>query len=191
MIDTSKGTNFCLAWGYCRSLTSFPLLDVSNGTNFQEAWRECTLLADFPKLNVSKGVNFQNAWRRTYALKNFPSLDTSSGENFFFCWYNSGAFTEFPYLNFRKMNSGRGCFLNCSLPTGAYSKFLVDIAANNPNNNITFDGGQTSKYNDTAAPSRAALVSRGWILQDSGLDPLKYLVRGNRWNRATDSSGVL
>jgi hypothetical protein len=68
------------------------------------------------------------------------------------------------------MANGNGCFSGVTLTIVTYSQLLINLAANNSNNAVTFDAG-LSKYNSSAVGARASLTGspRNWVITDSGL----------------------
>jgi hypothetical protein len=81
--------------------------------------------------------------------------------------FDSAPLLNAPSLNLASLTNGTNMFLGCTLNTIDYSNILTRIAANNPNNGITFHGGN-SKYNNSGAIARTSLTDRGWIIQDGG-----------------------
>jgi len=67
------------------------------------------------------------------------------------------------------LTNGNSMFLNNTINTTRYSQLLIDLENLNPNDNITFDGGN-SKYNSAGEIARDALIARGWIITDGGLE---------------------
>lgn len=71
-------------------------------------------------------------------------------------------------LKLHNINSGALFMLGANLPANQYSNILVEIAANNINNNVTIHFG-SSKYNTTGEMARKELIGRGWNITDGGL----------------------
>jgi hypothetical protein len=67
------------------------------------------------------------------------------------------------------LNNGGSMFLGNTINTTRYSQLLIDLEANNPNNNVAFDGGN-SQYNAAGQTARNALIARGWTITDGGLE---------------------
>lgn len=65
--------------------------------------------------------------------------------------------------------NGNSMFYGNTINTERYSQLLINMEATNPNNNVTFHGGN-SKYNSSAITARANLVARGWTITDGGLE---------------------
>jgi len=59
-------------------------------------------------------------------------------------------------------------FRGSTINTVRYSQLLIDLESGNPNDNVTFHGGN-STYNSSASTARANLISRGWSILDGGL----------------------
>ena len=60
--NTSKVTDFSLAWAQCSALTSFPNLDVSSGTNFNSAWSGCSSLTSLGATGDVWDFRFSYKW---------------------------------------------------------------------------------------------------------------------------------
>jgi len=67
------------------------------------------------------------------------------------------------------LTNGDRMFLNNTINTERYSQLLIDLEANNNNNNVEFHGG-FSKYNAQGEIARNALIARGWTITDGGLE---------------------
>ena len=67
------------------------------------------------------------------------------------------------------LTTGINMFINNTINTTRYSQLLIDLEANNPNNNVTFHGGN-SQYNTQGETARDALTARGWTITDGGLE---------------------
>lgn len=71
-------------------------------------------------------------------------------------------------LKLHNINNGSFFMLGANLPSNQYSNILVEIEANNPNDNVTIHFG-SSKYNSTGQTARDNLLKRGWNITDGGL----------------------
>ncbi len=60
-------------------------------------------------------------------------------------------------------------FNGVTLSTTNYSNLLIQLAAENTNENVSLNGG-SSKYNSSATSARQTLVDRGWTITDGGLE---------------------
>jgi PKD repeat protein len=166
--NTGSVANFYRAWYACTSLNSFPFLNTSGATSLDETWGFCTLLSNFSLIDTSNVEDFSAAWGTCWSLTSFPHLDTSKGTSFSESWRHCTGLTSFPTLNFRKMTDGTSCFEGSTIPTSTYSTILIDLAANNINTGVTFDGGN-SKYYSSAVSSRATLTGpKTWTITDGG-----------------------
>lgn len=170
--NTGSVTDFANAWNNCSGILTFPMIDTSSGTIFAATWNGCSSLTSFPMLDTSSGTNFSNAWQSCSALTSFPLLDTSSGTEFISTWANCTGLntSDFPLLNFQLMQDGSSSFDNVTLSTNSYSSLLVNLAANNSNDNVIFDGGN-SKALISGNVAGSKLTSRGWVITDGGHDP--------------------
>jgi len=65
--------------------------------------------------------------------------------------------------------NGALMFSNNTINTARYSQLLIDLEANNANNNVAFHGGN-SQYNAAGQTARNALLARGWTITDGGLE---------------------
>ena len=65
--------------------------------------------------------------------------------------------------------NGSNMFNGNTINTTRYSQLLIDLENLNPNNNVTFHGGN-SKYNASGEIARDALIVRVWSITDGGLD---------------------
>ena len=165
--DSFGGFHF--TWRGCASLSSFPLIDTSKAKLFSGTWSRCISLTSFPLINTSNVVNFKSTWGFCTNLQQFPLIDTSNAISFEATWSDCGIITEFPILNMNKMKIGNRCFQSTTIPTSTYSAILTSLCAFNPNNNVTFHGGN-SKYFSTAQNARDYLTStKMWVLSDGGL----------------------
>lgn len=171
LINTALGTNFIAAWLNCSGLTSFPNLDLSSADLCINTWQGCSGLTTFPLLNLSSVTDVGYAWDGCTALTSFPAVDTSSVTVFVSAWQNCPSMTSFPVLDMRAMLYGSGCFQYTTIPTSTYSSLLIDLAANNPNNTVTFHGGN-AQYDAGASSARSTLTTtKSWTITDGGAAP--------------------
>lgn len=156
---------------YNNSLTSLPDgMELNNLTNGFWMFREnsLTFLPDGMTLG-----NLTNGQQMFYgnSLTSLPDgMTLSNLTNGFSMFYNN-SITSAIGLNLHKINSG-ATFMNlANLPSNQYSNILVDIEANNPNNEVTIHFG-SSKYNATGEIARNILTSspRNWVITDGGLE---------------------
>ena len=119
---------------------------------------------NLPLLTNGTSMFFTNSLTSLPSGMNLPNL--TNGSNMF--WTNS--LTDLPIgMTLPKLTNGSNMFRDCTINTIRYSQLLIDMAANNPNNNVTFHGG-LSKYNTAGQTARNTLTSRGWIITDGGLE---------------------
>jgi hypothetical protein len=97
-------------------------------------------------LNNILATNFSNAFRNNFSLNvPFDLFQTNTlGNNF------------------------TNCFQICNIPTSQYSDLLINLNTFNPNNNVTFHGGNSTYTGAAAIAARASLVARGWVITDGG-----------------------
>jgi len=67
------------------------------------------------------------------------------------------------------LTDGTYMFYGNTINTTRYSQLLVDMEANNTNDNVPFHGGY-SKYNSAGEIARNKLIARGWTINDGGLE---------------------
>ena len=67
------------------------------------------------------------------------------------------------------LSNGTSMFLASTINTERYSQLLIDLEANNNNDNVAFHGGN-SQYNAQGEIARNALIARGWTITDGGLE---------------------
>lgn len=67
------------------------------------------------------------------------------------------------------LTDGFQMFLGNTINTARYSQLLIDLEANNNNNNVAFNGG-LSTFNAQGEIARMALIARGWTITDGGLE---------------------
>src|SRR5690606_7432794 len=116
------------------------------------------------------GINFSRAWVLNN-LNTFPNVYLDKGEDFSQAWSNNGEIGSFPAFGFPSMSNGSNMIgrIDGRLTTADYSNLLIAIEANNTNTNVVFGAG-LSKYNSSAVAARNALLARGWIITDAGLE---------------------
>lgn len=188
-LNTSNGTNFGGTWLGCSGLTTFPTLDTSHGTSFGATWVGCSGLTNFPSLDTSHGISFHATWEGCSGLTGFPALDTSQGTDFTDTWSGCFSLNDFPLLNLGNMTIGSNCFVGDTLSTAAYSNLLVNIASQNNNHAVTFDGGNSQYSIGTAASARntTLITNLGWIITDGGQAPASTIT--NLWPSLGPSIG--
>jgi hypothetical protein len=71
-----------------------------------------------------------------------------------------------PNIDFALITNGTQSMRNTNIGTARYTQLLIDMEANNANNNVVFWCDAT--YEASAATARANLVSRGWTITDNG-----------------------
>lgn len=175
-IDVSNAELFTNTWYNCTALNVFPTLNMDSAITVYGTWQNCKSLTWFPPIDFPSATVLYGAWRGCSSLSAFPLIDTSECTDFSRAWMDCTGLngTNFPTLNMRKMKyinsvyqGGALCFSGVTLSTTSYSDLLIDLAANNLNTNVVFDGGG-SKYNASGATAKATLVSRSWSITDGG-----------------------
>ena len=72
-------------------------------------------------------------------------------------------------MEFPNLSDGLRIFEGSTINTERYSQLLIDLEANNNNNNVAFHGG-LSTFNAQGEIARMALIARGWTITDGGLE---------------------
>ena len=142
--QTNSVTQMRFAFRNCTSMARMDFIDTSSVTNFYDTWRS-TGLTSFPLLNVSSGTNFVDTWRACGGL----------------------AGVDFPTLSFDSMTNGSFCFAGYGISTSSYSALLVDLAANNSETSVAFNGG-TATFSETAVDSGTTTATTASKLVEAG-----------------------
>lgn len=172
------------AWNRCNlencggtGVGVFPYFEMSNVTDAYGAW-ELSFLKNFnSSLDFSSvtdaGFTFQGISLSGVAGEIFPAFDFTSVQNAeeMFNRCANIRFSTHPRLI--AMTDGTNCFqfgkgMNNNDPD-IYNDFLIDMEANNPNNNVNFHAG-TSQYYETGRTARDILTTspRDWTITDGG-----------------------
>jgi hypothetical protein len=157
----------------CVNLIDVPALTLGSASGLGTFLMNGTKVVTPPLFKVSGCSTFTSVLDGCGQATSYPEFDFANGTSFLNCMRNMTALAGFdpPFvLNLRKMTTGTQFFQGSRISTAGWSALLVDLAANNPNNNVQFHGG-TSKYNAAGAIARATLVGRGWTITDGGLEP--------------------
>ena len=153
---------------YLSRITRFPAIDFPICTTFSLAWRQ-TNIVDFPAINMPLGTAYDSAWFGISTLDTFGACNIPSATNTSNAFRGCGTITNFAMRDFYAMNNGIDMFRFTTLPTSDYSDILITQNANNPNNSVTFHGGN-SNYDSSATSARTNLVSvKSWSITDGGL----------------------
>ncbi len=153
------------------SLTSLPdSMTLSSLTNGYTMFTNNSLTSLPDSMTLSSLTNGESMFRFN-SLTSLPDGMTlgnlTNGANMF----QNNPITSAIGLKLHKINSGPLFMTSANLPSSQYSSILVDIEANNPNNEVTIPFG-SSKYNATGQTARNILTSapRNWIITDGGLE---------------------
>jgi hypothetical protein len=159
---------------YNSSLTALPSgMLLANLTLGDFMFMNCSLTA-LPANMVLSNVTSSNQMFRYNALTVLPSgflLNKSTNMNSMF---NGANLTNLPTgMGFDALTNGQNIF-GTNFGTGAntivasrITFVYLSLESNNPNNNGTF-AAPNSKYTAAGATARAALVARGWTINDDG-----------------------
>jgi hypothetical protein len=81
LLNTSKGTNFNMMFGYCSSLITIPRLDMSSGTDFGYLFYVSSLLKRFEATGVKVSISFASCnLSRSALVEIFNNLATVTGQ---------------------------------------------------------------------------------------------------------------
>ena len=138
-------TDFNIAWTFCNSLTSFPLIDTGSGTTFQFTWRGCTSLTSFPLIDTSSATNFLQTWVSCSSLVVFPT----------------NAFDSCLATNFAN------AFVSTNLSQASIDGILISINSNGTSNG-TFGQSGGNAPSSTGESAITAMRSRGWSIVVTG-----------------------
>lgn len=123
---------------------------------------------------ISPGMDLPNLTNgeRMFNLNSITTLPTgmelpllTNGQSMF----RNNPITSAFGLKLHNINNGSFFMNSANLPTSQYSNILVEIEANNPNDNVNINFG-SSKYNTTGEMARKELIGRGWTITDGGLE---------------------
>jgi len=152
------------------NLTSLPVgINLPNLTNgrgmfFNNSLNSLPVGMNLP--NLTNGINMfrDNNLTSLPAGMNLPLL--TSG----FRMFQDNSLNSLPSgMELPLLTNGDFMFLGNTINTERYSQLLIDLEANNNNNNVAFHGGN-SQYNAQGEIARNALVARGWTITDGGLE---------------------
>ena len=152
------------------SLTSLPPgMELPNLTSGISMFSSNSLTSLPPGMELPLLTNGSNMFisNNLTSLPSGMKLDNlTSG----FAMFRNNSLTSLPSgMKLPNLTNGRFMFIGSTINTARYSQLLIDLEANNPNNNVEFNGG-TSKYNTQGEIARNALLSRGWTIVDGGLE---------------------
>ena len=156
-------------WG-C-NLTQIP----NGGAWFDVVTNGLRMFRDNNLQSLPAGMTLDNLINgfQMFLLNNLTSLPAgmklpilSDGGNMF----DRNSLTSLPVgMKLSNLSNGLRMFAVNTINTERYSQLLIDLEANNNNNNVSFHGGN-SKYNAQGEIARNALVARGWTITDGGLE---------------------
>jgi len=119
---------------------------------------------EFPNLTNGNQMFRDNSLTSLPSGMNLPLL-TNGGSMF-----SNNDITSLPVgMELPNLSNGFAMFLGSTINTERYSQILIDLEANNTNDDVAFHGGN-SKYNAQGEIARNALVARGWTITDGGLE---------------------
>ena len=152
------------------SLTSLPsgmeLPLLTNGSQmfFANSITSLPSGMELPNLSIGFRMFFGNSLTSLPSGMELPNLTNG------FRMFDGNSLTSLPSgMELPLLSNGGNMFLGNTLNTTRYSQLLIDLEANNSNNNVTFHGGN-SKYNTAGEIARNALTARGWTITDGGLE---------------------
>jgi hypothetical protein len=158
----------------CTSLVSLPtgttLASLTNGTSM---FLYCANLVFPTGITLASLTNGASMFRQctNFVLPTGMTLDSLTNGAFMF--YLATSITDLPSgMTLSSLTIGASMFLSVTINTTRYSQLLVDMEALNPNNSVSFHGGN-SLYNSTGETARNILTggTRSWTISDGGLAP--------------------
>lgn len=168
-----KATAINSAFNGCTSLVNVPAMRLGSASGLGSFLMNGTKVVTPPLWDVRNCSTFTSMFDGCNQATSFPEVQLGNGGSFVNCMRNMSSLNGFdpPFLlNLRKMTNGTQFFQGSKISTAAWSALLVDLAANNPNNNVPFHGG-TSTRDAAGDAARTALMARGWTITDGGLAP--------------------
>jgi len=154
------------------NLTSLP-----NGMNLNLLTNGLDMFKNNSLTDLPSGMNLSSIQRANFmfsdnSLASLPasmslSLLVNASEMF-----KNNSLTDLPSgIKLQSLNSGGDMFFGNTINTARYSQLLIDLESLNPNNNVSFSGGN-SKYNASGETARNILTSspRLWTITDGGLE---------------------
>jgi hypothetical protein len=143
-----------------------------------ESWTDGTsalrgsLITSLPSAMLLPNLVISNNMLQSTPISSLPSAMVLPNLESAIDMFNGGSLTNLPSgIKLTSLISGVRMFLGNTINTTRYSQLLVDLEADNPNNSVTFHGGN-SKYNTTGQTARNILTAspRNWTITDGGLE---------------------
>jgi surface protein len=200
--DLKLGDNLSDHFHGCANLTitAQDLLNTSGKVSFIGTFRGCSSLTTIPRINewdLSAGVQFNGFLRDCTSFNQALTLDTPLGEIFtgfirgstslnqpliiispLATSYNSlvNGCTAFDQdlsgLDFTNIVTASNMLLDVTLSTANYDSLLIGMEAQSVQNNVPFNGGNSTYSAGAAATARANLIAdHTWTITDGGLAP--------------------
>lgn len=154
------------------NLTSLPSgMDLNLLTNGLAMFSDNNLTS-LPEIMSLSSIQTANFMFKNNSLTSLPasmslSLLVNAGEMF-----ENNSLTDLPsVMKLQSLSVGGDMFFGNTINTARYSQLLIDLESLNPNNNVSFNGGN-SKYNASGETARNILTSspRLWTIIDGGLE---------------------
>lgn len=125
--------------------------------------------------SLPSGMILNNLTQGSYMFTDVPITTLPSGMTLASLltggrMFRNNSLTDLPSgITLANLTDGTNMFEGNTINTTRYSQLLIDMNANNSNNNVPFHGGN-SKYNSAGETARNALIARGWTITDGGLE---------------------
>ena len=118
----------------------------------------------FPLMTLATSMFFNNNLISLPLGMNLPLLTLAVS------MFRNNNLTSLPVgMKLPLLENGNRMLEGNTINTERYSQLLIDLEANNNNNNVGFHGGN-SKYNSQGEIARNALIARGWTIIDGGFE---------------------
>ena len=152
------------------SLTSLPsdmtLLNLTSGASMFRSNNLASLPSGMTLQSLTNGASMFNSNNLASLPSGMTLQSLTNGRRMF----ENNSLTSLPSgMTLPSLTNGARMFQDNTINTARYSQLLIDLEANNPNNNVEFHGGN-SKYNAAGEIARNALTARGWDITDGGLE---------------------
>ena len=146
---------------------------LSSLTNGDYMFEDCLLITSLPSAMTLSNLTSAYAMFWDCSLASLPSGMTLPLLSMGTLMFINNSLVDLPAgMTLPALAYGSDMFNGNIINTTRYSQLLVDLESGNPNNSVTFHGGN-SLYNATGETARDILtgVGRTWTITDGGLEP--------------------
>ena len=154
------------------NLSSLPSGMTLSNLTFGNNMFQNNNLSSLPSGMTLSNLTTSNSMFAGNNLSSLPSGMTLSNLNSGISMFLDNNLTSLPSgMELSNLTDGILMFSGNTINTARYSQLLIDLEANNPNNNVNFHGGD-SKYNAAGQAARDILTAapRNWIITDGGIE---------------------